>query len=224
LQIGIFGSEPYGNPLRTLGNWIYLSGRNYAMHDSRKEAIKLDDYVTLKIMNYVAANFALVIPKVDSQAYALGVYFGKNIQFLPRDESDPFIPSHIYEYMKTNRFLETGLGEGVGEVFLSLDESYQQEILKRIGTDIEFARGVGKSLGLKFAALDEVHQREVMGKIMTGLPFARWFGESLGRVIPHLPVNTRNDIFRRMKENVQFSDGIGMGLGSVFPADGGNEQ
>ncbi len=55
LQVGIFGSEPCENPLRTLGNWIYLSGRNYAMHDSRKEAIKLDDYVTLKIMNYVAA-------------------------------------------------------------------------------------------------------------------------------------------------------------------------
>src|SRR5919197_5114779 len=63
LQKKIFGSAPSLESFRKLGNWIYLSGQYYAMHDISREAIKFNDYDQLKIMNYLTNDFLHVLPK-----------------------------------------------------------------------------------------------------------------------------------------------------------------
>ncbi|MDQ3976067.1 MAG: hypothetical protein M3264_06035, partial [Thermoproteota archaeon] len=40
LQKAIFGSSTPSEPTRNMGMWVYLSGHNYAMHDSAKNAVK----------------------------------------------------------------------------------------------------------------------------------------------------------------------------------------
>lgn len=92
LQKGIFGSLPPRDPLRRLGTWVYLSGQDYAMHDARKDAIKFNDHVMLKIVNYLVGNFRDVLPAENNQIYSFGMFLGKHVQFVPRDTSQPFLP------------------------------------------------------------------------------------------------------------------------------------
>jgi hypothetical protein len=141
LQKKIFDSVPRRDPLRKLGTWIYLSGQYYAMHDTAGEAIRFNDYERLKIMNYLTNDFSQIVPKSDSQVYLFGNFFGKNIEYIARDESHTFLPDNIYGYMKSKRYFEVGVGQGTGESILSLNEELKGEILRRAETDIEFARG-----------------------------------------------------------------------------------
>jgi hypothetical protein len=67
--------------------------------------------------------------------------------------------------MKSQRQFEVAIGKGAGEVFYSLEEPLQEEILSRIEKDGEFARGLGESLGNNISKLpkalqDEIFQRE----------------------------------------------------------------
>jgi hypothetical protein len=61
LQSGIFNSSYFASsnkdPSVSLGSWLYLSGIYYSMHDVPKESISFPDYVKLKIMGYLVANF-----------------------------------------------------------------------------------------------------------------------------------------------------------------------
>ncbi|HEY6535013.1 MAG TPA: hypothetical protein VIY08_04305, partial [Candidatus Nitrosocosmicus sp.] len=115
LQKEIFYSIPASEPLQKLSIWIYLSGQYYAMHDISREAIKFKDYARLKIMKYLTNNFLQVVPKSDSQIYSFGIFFGKNIEYILRDDHRAFLPDHIYGFMKSNRYFETGIGQGSGE-------------------------------------------------------------------------------------------------------------
>jgi hypothetical protein len=201
---------------RRLSSWVYLSGQYYAMHDVSKDSIKFNDYVNLKITNYLTENFAKVIPNEDNAIYSFGMFLGRNIQFVQRDAVQPFVSTTIYDYMKSNRYFETGFGRGIAESFLSLDDDLQKIILKRVELDLEFARGLGDGLGHRFASLDQSSQQQILKRINSGLPFARFLGESLGRVFGGLSDNLKDNIFGLIEENVQFADGIGMGIGYSF--------
>ena len=201
---------------RRLSSWVYISGQYCAMHDVSKDAIKFNDYVNLKITNYLTENFEKIIPNEDNAIYSFGMFLGRNIQFVQRDTGLPFVPPTIYNYMKSNRYFETGFGRGTAESFLSLDNELQKIILRRVELDLEFARGLGDGLGRKFASLDESSQQQILKRITSGLPFARFLGESLGRVFGDFSQNLRDNIFGLIEENVQFADGIGMGIGYSF--------
>jgi GTPase SAR1 family protein len=205
LQRGIFNSISPGEPFKKLSTWIYLSGQYCSMHDTCRDAIKLNDFIRIKVMNYIITNFFELLPNEDNQVYSFGLFLGKNIQLVHRDTANPFLPKQIYDYMKRNRHFE-----------FALDEDLQVELLRRTETDIEFARGLSSSLGRVFLSLDNSQQQKILTNIKSGLSFARFFGESLGRVFKYLPKDYQNNIFELMKENGQFADGIGMGLGSVF--------
>src|SRR5919197_2460349 len=106
LQEKIFGSPVPREPLRNLSIWIYLSGRYYSMHDAVREAIRFEDVTRKEIVSYLAENFLtnefkLKIGKEENLSHQLGIFFGKNIQFIPRQTtaSQSFLPEHMYEYM-----------------------------------------------------------------------------------------------------------------------------
>ena len=62
---------------RRLSSWVYLSGQYYAMHDVSKEAIKFNDYINMKITNYLSENLTNIIPNEDSAIYSFGLFWGK---------------------------------------------------------------------------------------------------------------------------------------------------
>jgi hypothetical protein len=93
-------------------------------------------------MNYLTNNFLQVVPKSDSQVYSFGIFLGKNIEYISRDDSHIFLPDNIYSYMKSNRYFEIGIGQGSGESILSLNEELKDKILRQAEIDIEFARGL----------------------------------------------------------------------------------
>ena len=235
MQNSIFESKPPGEPLMRLSNWIYLSGSNCAMHDVPRDAVNFDDYVKLRVLTYLTHNFdSLISGMHDNQINAFGLFLGKNILVIPHEPSPSstpsvlsmssehhmLLPDNIYRYMKNDNLFEFSLGQGVGEVFPSLDTEFQQEIIKIVekGLDVEFIRGLSSGLGYNFPSLDRVHQKNLLRMVNpAGVPFARFFGESLGRVFKYLSKEFHEQIFELMNRNGQFADGIGMGVGYAFP-------
>jgi class 3 adenylate cyclase len=224
LQKDIFNSEPPKHASRNLSTWVYLSGQYYAMHDAARQSIKFDDYVKMQIMKYLTNNFLQIVPKEKNQVYSFAVFFGKNFQYVSRDESHLFLPEHIYQYMKANRYFENCIGYGIGESFSSLDDDLQQLVLDRLGIDSEFAEGFGYSLGLHFSSLDDTHRHEIFKRIYSGTPFAWLFGESLGRIFSYLSEDVRREIFEHIKKNTMFANGVGRGLGYTYPSFDSNLQ
>jgi hypothetical protein len=218
LQNGIFGSHCPEEPLRNLNTWIYVSGRYYSMHDAPRESVRFTDSIKIKIVNYLANNFLEVIPDNDSQIYQFGIFMGNNFNLIPRADSEPFLPDILYTYMKRKRHFEISLGQGAGEVFSSLDELLQQELLDRIRIDGEFARGLGNGLGTAFQSLDLGLQGAILLHCGESLPFARGLGESLGRSFYNLNQDIQETIFGILsdKKYSQFARGLGTGLGRSF--------
>ena len=116
-------------------------------------------------MECLTNNFLQLVPKSDAQVYSFGLFLGRNMQFVPRDLSNPFLPKHIYEYMKSQRYFEIGLGHGVGDSFSSLEIDVQDQILKRVEVDIEFTRGFAEKLGHNFPSLAEEDQQESFAQV-----------------------------------------------------------
>lgn len=231
MQQNIFGSSPPREPLRNLSTWIYLSGRYYSMHDAVKEAIRFEDVTRKEIVSYMVENFLTdefkrKIGNEESLIHQLGIFFGKNIQFIPRKTtaSQSFLPENMHEYMTKNLHFAVGLGLGCGESILSLDEEeLRQAILKQTETPegIEFTRGLGNSLGHNFQLLKEekykVYRSKILGTTYSGLPFARYLGESLGGgAFKDFPKELQDEIIELTERNNQFADGLGVGLGRIF--------
>jgi hypothetical protein len=169
--------------------------------------------------NYLAENFSNVIGKEDNQIYSFGVFFGRNIDLIVHSTTYSFLPDHIYDYMKSKRYFEAGLGQGAGEIFPSLDYSIQDLILRRVEIDGEFAKWLGYGLGSSFITLDKERQLNILESIIRkSIPFARGLGESLGYKFTSTPQELQEEIFRVLliKENFQFARGLGMGLGLTF--------
>jgi hypothetical protein len=171
LQQGIFGSL-CSEPHNKLATWVYLSGQYYSMHDVCREAVKLTDYIKLRILNYISENFVHVITEEPSQIHSTGLFLGRNIQFMPRDRLHPFLPDSIYRSMKSSIIFERALGQGVGEKFESLDEDLQAIILDKVETEIEFGTGLAETLGQNFPSFDEEHRKEVLQKLYSAILFA----------------------------------------------------
>ncbi len=216
LQKEIFNSVSPKDAAKKLDIWVYLSGPYYCMHDSARHSIKFDDYTQVKIMAYITKNFLKVVPKEKNQIHAFGIYLGKNFQFILRSDSNQFLPDHIYDYMKSNRYFEKSFSQGIGEIFFLLDEESQKVVLDRLDIDIEFAEGFGFSLGMNFNSLDDICRQKVFERIYSGMPFASYFGESLGQVFQHLSKNIQKEIFDQIKKNVLFANGVGRGFGYSY--------
>jgi hypothetical protein len=219
LQKGIFNSIPPKEPIRKLSTWIYLSGQYYSMHDAPGEAIEFSKDVKLKIISYLTDNFSKVIPSEDNQIYLFGMFFGRNIDLIAHGTAYDFLPDHIYNYMKSKRHFEAGLGQGTGEIFSSLDYPIQDKILRRVEIDGEFAKWLGYGLGSSFVSLDKGRQVSILNTIIRkSIPFARGLGESLGYKFAEMPQELKEEIIKVLliNENFQFSRGLGMGLGLTF--------
>jgi hypothetical protein len=218
LQRGIFGSTTPQEPTRNMGTWVYLSGQNYAMHDSAKNAVRLMDYSTMKIISYMTEHFLEIFPKGKSELHSLGIFLGKNIEFVPNDTAKRIVPDQIYEFMRKNAVFERAFGRGVGENFEQLDEVLQMLILEHVDTHTEFGVGVADSLGERFIELDENNRKRVLKKIYHGMLFARYFGQSVGRLYGQLSNELRSVVMSHAERNPQFADGLGMGLGYIYAA------
>jgi class 3 adenylate cyclase len=222
LQKEIFGSSPSTNPSRKLTTWIYLSGRNYSMHDSAKNAITLSDYTKMKLISYFTSHFQEILPLGEGELYSLGLFLGRNIQYglSDLDYSKKIVPDEMYRFMKTNAIFERAIGRGVGENFELLEDSLQDSILEFVDTEIEFGVGLADSLGERFAEFDEINRQRVMEKIYQGMLFARYLGQSIGRRLftQQLPSKLRQIVLLHAERNPQFADGLGMGLGYVYPS------
>ena len=230
MQEKIFGSSPPREPSRNLSIWIYLSGRYYFMHDAVREAIRFEDVTRKEIVSYLADNFLSeefkrIIGNEENLIHQLGIFFGKNIQFIPyqKTTSQSFLPRHMHEYMMKNLHFAVGLGLGCGESILSVNEELRQAILKQTETPegIEFTRGLGNSLGHNFQLLKEEKYKDYRSKILgttySGFPFARFLGESLGAgAFKDFPKTLQDEIMELIEKNNSFADGLGVGLGRVF--------
>lgn len=216
LQKAIFGSSAPAEPTRKMGTWVYLSGQNYAMHDSAKNAVKLTDYSRMKIISYITDHFSEIIPKGSGELHSLGLFLGKNIQFIPNDTGVPIIPEQIYGFMKKNAVFERAFGRGVGENFELLDEVLQMLILQHVDTHIEFGVGLADSLGERFIELDDNNRKRILKKTYHGMLFARYFGQSVGRLYGRLSNELQSIVVSHSEKNPQFADGLGMGLGYIY--------
>jgi hypothetical protein len=216
LQKGIFGSTTPQEPTRKMGTWIYLSGQNYAMHDSAKNAIRLMDYSRMKIISYLIDHFLDIFPKGKGELHSLGLFLGKNIEFIPNDAGRRIIPDQLDEFMKKNAVFERAFGRGIGENFELLDEVLQMLILEHVDTHTEFGVGLADSFGERFMELDESNRKRVLKKIYHGMLFARYFGQSVGRLYGRLSNELRSIVMSHAEKNPQFADGLGMGLGYIY--------
>jgi hypothetical protein len=216
LQKAIFGTSAPAEPTRKMGTWVYLSGQNYAMHDSAKNAVKLTDYARIKIISYLTDHFSEIVPKGSGELHSLGLFLGKNIQFIPNDTGGAIVPDQIYGFMKKNAVFERAFGRGIGENFESLDEPLQMLILEHVDTHIEFGVGLADSLGERFIELDDNNRKRILKKTYHGMLFARYFGQSVGRLYGRLPNELRSIVVSHSEKNPQFGDGLGMGLGYIY--------
>jgi hypothetical protein len=216
LQSAIFGSSTPAEPTRKMGTWVYLSGQNYAMHDSAKNAVKLTDYSRMKIISYLTDQFSEIVPKGNGELHSLGLFLGKNIEFIPNDKERRIVPDQIYRFMKKNAVFEGAFGHGVGENFELLDEPLQMLILEHVDTHIEFGVGLADSLGERFIELDNNSRKWVLKKTYHGMLFARYFGQSVGRLYGRLPNELQSIVVSHSEKNPQFADGLGMGLGYIY--------
>ena len=216
LQKAIFGSTAPVEPTRKLGTWVYLTGQNYAMHDSAKNAVKLTDYSMMKIISYLTEHFSEIVPKGNGELHSLGLFLGKNIQLIPNDTGRGIVPDQIYGFMKKNAVFERAFGRGVGENLELLDEPLQMLILEHVDTHIEFGVGLADSLGERFIELDDINRKRILKETYHGMLFARYFGQSVGRLYGKMPNELRSTVMSHSENNPQFADGLGMGLGYVY--------
>jgi class 3 adenylate cyclase len=219
LQRKIFGSISPKEPLQKLTTWLYLSSQYYSVHDLCKDAIKFNDDVRLKIITHLTDDFKDILTSDnDSSTYSFGLFYGKNFEFVPHNElSNPFLPAHVYGYMKSKQYFEKGLAHGIGEIFPLLDEELQGEILKRIEIDEEFAESFGESLGDNFASLDDVQQTQMLFEYKNkSAPFANGLGEGLGYNLKSMSPELQKKIFEVCSTDAMFDQGIGKGLGRNF--------
>ena len=216
LQQGIFGSTTPQEPTRKMGTWVYLSGQNYAMHDSAKNAVRLTDYSRMKIISYLTDHFMEIIPNGNAEVHSLGLFLGKNIEFIPNDEGRRIVPDQIYGFMKKNAVFERAFGRGIGENLELLEEALQLLILEHVDTDIEFGVGLADSLGERFMELDDNNRKRILKKTYHGMLFARYFGQSVGRLYGKMSNELRSVVMSHAERNPQFADGLGMGLGYIY--------
>jgi class 3 adenylate cyclase len=237
---GIFGDAiMFHEPTRLLDTWIYTSGQYYAMHDSCREAIRLTDTIRSKTVAYLCNNLVDLLSGdsnmentkmksaversedkhrlvSDQLLHSLGLFLGRNVQFMPSGPSHPFLPDPVYLYIRQNLQLENAVGQGIGDSFESLDENLQKIIMNRIESEIELASGMAESLGHLYTMFDKNRRSQLMTKIYSGGLFARYFGQSLGRLFKYITPDLQEEIFGHMQSNPQFADGIGTGLGYIF--------
>jgi class 3 adenylate cyclase len=216
LQKAIFGNSSPVEPTRKMGTWVYLSGQTYGMHDSAKNAVKLSDYSKIKIISYLADHFSEIIPTGNGELHSLGLFIGKNIQFISNETGRGIVPDQIYHFMRKNAVFERAFGRGIGEIFELLDEALQMLILEHVDTQIEFGIGLAESFGDRFIDLDQAYQKRILKKMYHGMLFARYFGQSIGRLYGQLSNEFRSIVISHADRNPQFADGLGMGLGYIY--------
>jgi class 3 adenylate cyclase len=173
----------------------------------------------MKIVSHLMSHFLEILPRGDGELYSLGLFLGRNIQFISPPGSAAakrIVPEQVYGFMKKKAVFERAIGRGVGENFELLDEPLQESILEFVDTEIEFGVGLADSLGERFIELDDSNRERVLDKIYHGMLFARYFGQSAGRLYGRLSGDLRTVVMSHAEKNPQFADGLGMGLGYTY--------
>lgn len=175
LQRDIFDVAPPPNPLIDLSIWIeFSSGKYYSMSNVAKNSIEYPLDRLPDIINYLTDGFNEFVTYGGSTIYLLGVFFGKNINILFNDEDEGFLPSHIYNYMKNQAIFASGIGDGIGESFLSIENEDLQNKLLHIAVMEEdedknfssFPVRFGIQLGIKIFNKRYDIQQETINKIL----------------------------------------------------------
>jgi hypothetical protein len=160
----------------------------------------------MKITSYLTDHFLDIISQVKGDFHSLGVFVGKNIEFIPNDNGPRLVPDQIYGFMKKNAVFERAFGHGVGQNFEQLDEVLQMLILEHVDTHIEFGVGLADSLGERFIELDHENRKRVLKKIYHGMLFARYFGQSVGRLYSKMSPELKSLVMSHAEKNSQFAD------------------
>lgn len=209
LQSGIFDTICPSEPSRSLSAWIYMSGRDYSMHDAPREAVKFTDSVKIKIVNYLTNNFLQVIPDNDNHIFSFGIFIGNNIGLIPQSDSrsDIFLPNNLYEYMKKKKYF----GEGIGQVFIYTKGEYedlQTNFFDKAKHNAHFAKGLGLGLGLIFRYLKEKIKQGVSELVDINNSFAIGIGEGMGIMFTQyvdLGRETYYELISGMGSNITFT-------------------
>ena len=94
----------------------------------------------MKIVSHLMSHFLEILPRGDGELYSLGLFLGRNIQFISPPGSAAakrIVPEQVYGFMKKKAVFERAIGRGVGENFELLDEPLQESILEFVDTEIE---------------------------------------------------------------------------------------
>jgi hypothetical protein len=51
----------------------------------------------MKVISYLTDHFLEIIPKGNAELHSLGLFLGKNIQFIPNDTGRGIVPDQIYD-------------------------------------------------------------------------------------------------------------------------------
>ena len=155
LQLKIFGSELPPNPLTRLSSWIYFTGTQYSMHDLRRESIELNQQVKSIIINFLKRNFR-IIPKKGRSLYLFGKYLGQNVQLIDNSYIESTFDMISSHFCKSIKKFSSGFGQGIGEIFLTLnDEELQENIFQLTNKDNALAYGFGKAISTSFASMND---------------------------------------------------------------------
>lgn len=226
LQKEIFHTDSPSEPLESLNSWIYLSNSFYAIHDLPREAIYFNDDIKNKIINYLRRDAHIISD--ENEAYYAGIFFGRNIKFIAIDDiaHDNIISAKDLKKRNNKERFDSGLGSGIAENFVSLDEQIQKTVLKIAETNEDLGYTLGEEIGSNFSNLDVNLQNKILesakdkNKNKNGDIYSQRFTKNLGNGIGYDFKNLGNDlqteILRIAKDEYDISYNLAMSIGENF--------
>ena len=196
------------------------------MTDIAKKAINYPLDRKPEIMDYISYNFDRFLSPNETTNYLFGNFFGKNIEAITTDKPDLFLPSHIYEYMKNQRIFASGVADGIGEVFLSIeDESLQYKLVDIADMDNDqskdfssFPVRFGTHMGTKISSLNAELRNKLLGLIENDKSFARGISFGIGLNFKNIEKVLQDLILDKINEgkNLNLQIGFSNGIRYVF--------
>ncbi|MEO9320315.1 MAG: hypothetical protein ABI361_06555 [Nitrososphaera sp.] len=214
LQKAIFGSEPAPSPARRLTTWVYLAGDYYSMHALALESCKFDAETTLEIAMYLSREFPGLV-STRAASFSIARFMGRNIASIlnaPRT-SEIKLPDAITAQIKSNIDFALGLGKGIGEAFIELEQPLQKSVLQASGLSGEFSFGLGSGLAEVLRSADTDVYGSIISEARRNIHLASGLGDGLGTGFSTLKAKQKASLFGLAEENVQFAYGLGVGLG-----------
>jgi hypothetical protein len=220
-----------------------------SIHDTARRAVaaerERDRSAVSSIMEFLAANYAEVVPAGDQSAYLFGSFVGKNCRLARARDIAALLPPEKkqggrggegaaagrnnddnYDDVRRRRFYQIGLGHGIGRMLGSngsgggsgtgLGKGLLGKVLAAAATNSQFGRNLGEGIGWEIVGVPPALYARVFSFAGRNLVFSRGLGIGIGMSIPRLPSHIKKDIFMQAERNVQFADGLGIGAGTII--------